>query len=228
MRILRGTILAVAAMAVMPSAAAVGDVWATSAAKGFRLNTLDEAPFVVASSSELADLMPIGWSKGESVVATGPNRTDTLVSVAEAAGSTNAVLCIDAGGVWHLYNPAYGTVRLGVAWSVFGGGGTLAESATLPFIMDTYKAGPNRRGRVRGAWPGISFTGDRWVGDGSAASTVTVVDPDGNATVTNFTGTGAMAFNPQTVGKWTITLANDLDTLTGDIMASGGITLIVR
>ena len=37
-----------------------------------------------------------------------------------------------------------------------------------------------------------------------------------------------MAFNPQTVGKWTITLANDLDTLTGDIMASGGITLIVR
>ena len=228
MRILCGTIFAVAAMAAMTSPAAVGDVRATSAAKSFRLNTLDEAPFVVASSAELADLMPIGWSKGESVVVTGPGGEDAIVSVAAAADSTNAVSCIDTSGVWRLYNPAYGVVKLGVQWAVFGGGGTLAESTVSPFVMDTYLAGPDRRGKMLGAWPSISFTGDRWAGDGSAASTVTIVDPDGNSVATNFTGIGAMAFSPQTVGKWTVTLANDVDTLTGEIMASGGFTIIFQ
>ena len=229
MRILCGTILAAAAMAAMTSSAAVGDVWATSAAKSFRLNTLDEAPFVVASSAELADLMPIGWSKGESVVVTGPGGEEAIVSVAAAADSTNAVSCIDASGVWRLYNPAYGTVKFGVQWGVFGGGGgTLAESPAVPFVMDTYLVGPNRRSKMLGAWPGISFTGDRWAGDGSAASMVTIVDPDGNSVTTNFAGIGAMVFSPQTVGKWTITLANDVDTLTGEIMASGGFAIIFR
>ena len=231
MRILCGTILAAAAMVSLTSSAAVGDVMATTAeAKAFRLNTLDEAPFVVASSSELADLMPIGWSKGESVTATAPGgAADALVSVAASAGSTNAVSCIDESGVWYLYNPAYGTVKLGVQLAVFGGGGgVMADSDASPFVMDTYRDGPDRRGRVLGTWPGISFTGDRWAGDGSAASTVTVVDPDGNATVANFTGTGSMAFDPQTVGKWTITLANGLDTLVGEITASGGFSIIFK
>jgi len=227
MRTLCGIILAAAAL---PLAAADGDFMASSpSACAFSLNTLDEMPFVVASQEDLASLMSIGWSKGESAVATAPDGTSTnLASVAASSGSATASSFVDEGGVWYLYNPAYGTVKLGVAWSVFGGGGTLAESATLPFIMDTYKAGPNRRGRVLGTWPGISFTGDRWAGDGSAASTVTVVDPDGNATVANFTGTGSMAFDPQTVGKWTITLANGLDTLVGEITASGGFSIIFK
>ncbi|MBR2838774.1 MAG: hypothetical protein IKE55_08325 [Kiritimatiellae bacterium] len=229
MRILCGTVLAVAAMAALPSSAAVGDVLATSAAMAFRLNTLDEMPFVVASQEELEGLMPIGWSKGESVTAIAPSgAADALVAVAEAAGSTNAASCINASGVWRFYNPAYGTVKLGVQSSVFGGGGTvLADSDVKPFVMDTFLAGPNRRGRATGPWPCISFTGDRWAGDGSVASTVTIVDPAGNSVTTNFAGSGAMVFDPQTVGKWTITLVNGLDTLTGDVMATGGNTIFL-
>ena len=174
-----------------------GIVLATTAeAHSFRLDTTGERPIVVSSQAELAALMPIGWRKGETVVATAPDGTTyQIVSSASAAGSLNVSQYIDASGVWKLDNSSYGTVKAGVAWSVFGGGGTLAESVTSPFVMDTYQTGPNRRiSALRSVWPGIAYSGDNWAGDKSAASTLTLVSPDGETTTTNFTGCGAQAF----------------------------------
>ena len=228
MRTLCGMILAAAAL---PLAAADGDFMASSpSACAFRLNTLDEAPFVVASQEDLASLMSVGWSKGESAVATAPDgASTTLASVASSSGSATASSFVDESGVWYLYNPAYGTVKLGVAWSVFGGGGTLAESATLPFVMDTYNAGPDRRiSKTFPAWPGIAYSGDVWAGDRAAESTLELVSPNGTTTTTNFTGCGALTFTPKKSGTWHVTLASDAETLVGTIYVSGGIVVSFR
>ena len=199
----------------------------TDAACSFRLDTTGEKPIVISSQAELAALMPVGWSKGETVVATAPDGTAyPIVSGASGAGSLNVSQYINASGAWIIENSAYGTVKAGVAWSVFGGGGTLAESTTSPFVMDTYQPGPNRHiSALRSAWPGIAYSGDIWAGDKSAASTLTLVSPGGETTTTNFTGCGAMEFAPKEIGLWSVSLASDVETLVGSIYVSGGFVL---
>ena len=88
----RLTLVAGAALAAaLPLCAVDGTVLATTAEPcSFRLDTIGENPVVVSSQEGLAALMPLGWSKGDDVVALAPNGiAHQIVSGASAAGSAS-------------------------------------------------------------------------------------------------------------------------------------------
>ena len=207
--------------AAQPLCAVDGTVLATTADPClFRLDTSGETPIVVSSQEELSGLMPIGWGKGDSVVATAPDGTTyQIISGASSSGSMSVSQYIDAAGVWLLENSTLGTVKAGVQWSVFGGG-QLAASDAKPFVADTVRVGPNRRGGYSDVWPAIAYTGDDWGRNSVLESTVTLVSPKGDTITTNFTGNGVMAFSPKQTGRWSVTLVNDSQTLEGAIFIS--------
>ena len=224
-----GTALA----AALPLCAVDGTVLATTVEPClFRLDTTGENPVFVSSQGGLAALMPLGWSKGDDVVAMAPDGTaHQIVSGASAAGSASVAQYVDAGGLWLLSNPTYGTVKLGVAWAVFGDGGTLAQSAAAPFVADTLLDGPNRR-NVMQPIPPIAYSGDGWGGDGTAVSSLTVAPPAGKGSATAFAGLegdGVQPFAFKRSGRWTVTLAMaDGTTREASIGIIGGIVMNFR
>ena len=102
-------------------------------------------------------------------------------------------------------------------------------SETASFVADTETSGPNRRVRgKRAVVPGISFTGDNWVGNGSAASTLTLTSPADVASAENLTGTGTFAFPMSSgFGVWTVSLAYGTTLLEAEIKYTGDGLLIV-
>ena len=224
-----GAILA----AALPLCAVDGTVLATTAEPcSFRLDSTGESPVVVSSQEGLAALMPLGWSKGDDVVALAPDGiAHPIVSSASAAGSASVAQYVDAGGVWLLSNPTYGTVKLGVAWSVFGDGGTLAESAAAPFVADTVLDGPNRRNAMQPI-PPITYSGDGWSGDGTAASSLTVAPPAGKGSPTVFAGLagdGAQPFAFNRSGLWSVTLTMADGTMREALISViGGFGMVIQ
>ncbi|MBQ9432070.1 MAG: hypothetical protein IJU44_11030 [Kiritimatiellae bacterium] len=213
--------------------AADGIVLATSTeACVFRLDTSGETPIVVSSQEELSGLMPIGWGKGDNVTVTSPDgATFPVVSAASEAGSETVSQHIQAAGVWLLENSTYGIVKVGVQWSVFGGGGQLAESDARTFVADTVGPGPDRRGKIPDAWPAIAYTGNSWGRNSvseSSESTLTLVPPHGAAITASFTGNGAMTFSPKQSGLWNIILKNESQTLVGTIFIPHGFLLLLN
>lgn len=225
------TFAAVAALSATGALAADGDFIASSSATAFSLNTTVSSVISVSSQSDIDSLMSVGWSKGESATLSASDgvTSHVLASVATQSGQASIASCLLSGGVWRLWNPAYGTVRVGVPWSVFSGEDvTIDTSSTQVFCVDTKSEGPNRRGSYLKFWPGIAYSGDLWAGSVSAVSTLTVVPPEGAPEVTNLTGCGALAFLPQEIGVYTLTLVSEAGTLTSEVRTSGGMSLIFR
>ena len=83
--------------------------------------------------------------------------------------------------------------------------GCLYECAQIRWVVDTKQAGPNRR-TPRKEVPHVAYSGDDWARDPSAASTLTLLSPDGITTTHALTGTGAREFELNTAGDWTLTL----------------------
>ena len=213
--------------------AADGDLLAEtqSPSPAFAVWASDGATWAVASAADIAALPPVAWRAGETATATSCDGTaTTLVSAAATDGSAAAASILISGGVWTFENVAQGTARVGVPWTVFDDGGTLASGAASPeFKADAKQTGPDRR-ISRPEAPEVAYTGDHWVGDALAFATLTVTPPAGAATVFNRTGTGTEAFDFTPSGIWTATLAMaDGTTLSATLdIRDLGTTIFVR
>ena len=84
--------------------------------------------------------------------------------------------------------------------------GCLYSWGDRSFPIDSVQDGPDRRTLKREELP-IAYSGDNWLGvDATAASTVTFIPPEGDATTLNPTGTGATRFTFDKPGTWTVRL----------------------
>ena len=171
----------------------------------FEVYSVDGATYSAGSLDEISSLPKVTWRKGETVTAAPcSGSVATLVASAESAGEV--AFAPDSGGVWTLVNSAQGTARIGVAWSVYDDGGTLAESSgTMPYGIDSMQPGPNRMTPRRSALP-IAYSGDSWIGDPSQSATLTIVSPGGAEMSSVLMGTGAFPFSFNDCGQWTVRL----------------------
>ena len=185
--------------------ASAGEDLATSAAYGsFRMDTSGK-PIVVSSQTGIGELPRVTYRAGETVAANGPDG-GSVVLVASAAPSAGTVAFVPTtGGLWQLVNSNGDTAFVGVGWSVFNDGWSLDLGSLSPFAMHTRGKGPNRRGRVN-AFPTVSYSGDRWLGDSVAASTLIFTSPNGMVSSLNMTGTGTTPFSFDDTGQWTVRL----------------------
>ncbi len=165
-------------------------------------------PAKIVDGTEIADLVDAGVA-GDGYVF--DYLGGDICSLARPSGF--AVLAA-GDGLWRLAATASGLVSV---------------SETASFVADTETSGPNRRVRgKRAVVPGISFTGDNWVGNGSAASTLTLTSPGDVASAENLTGTGTCAFPMSSgFGVWTVSLAYGTTLLEAEIKYTGDGLLIV-
>ena len=212
---------------------------AVSGDASFALDTSDEiaSPIVVSSAAELAALRGVAYRIGETVTATAPNGTETvLVSDANATGAV--AFSPASGGYWTLSNSSLETAKFLVAWAVNGDVDTaIVSSADYgAYWLDTVQAGPDRKLKKREV-PPVAYSGDDWAAVATSAtlpaSTITFTPPEGSGLETmtwNKTGDGAGTFTFGAKGDWTVTLAfADGTTRTATIaIESAGFTLTVR
>ena len=214
---------AVAVGAALPLRAVDGMVLATSGASPtFNVYSAYGATDTTATVSEIADLPSVFSKMGDTVTATAPNGQVTTLSSASLSSVLNA------GGVWTIASSSQGTARIGVAWTVYDDGGTLASGGTASgYGVDSVQAGPDRRLPLRNVLP-VAYSGDGWLGDASAASTLAFVSPANVETELDFSGTGAMAFDFGEIGAWTVRLKKDGALLReAQVLVTGGFTLFV-
>jgi len=238
MRTRFGTILAAVA-AALTAAADDGTLLAeTESAATFRVWSSADATYAVMSAAELSSLMPATYAAGETVTATSPSGVATAVVSSPASDGTvdlpqGAGGPINAGGIWNLTNSNGVQARIGIAWAVFGDGGTLAEtSAGTGFIADAAQTGPDRKLK-KNEVPPIAYSGDDWTGDLTKASTITFTPPEESGlevTTWSKTGNGAGAFTFNAKGVWTVMLAfADNTTRTAQIdIQTAGFMIIVK
>lgn len=223
MRAQFGILAAVAASAIQPLCAVDGTLLAQSGdSPAFIVYSAEGATYAAATQGEIDALPPVFRRMGETVTATSPSGS----MLALASSSLSSIL--NAGGVWTLVGSKHGTALIGVAWNVHNDGGTLASSVVADaFSVDSRHSGPDRRVNLQNIMP-VSYTGDNWNGDVSAASTLTFVSPDGIETTLNLTGTGATTeFKLCESGNWTVTLTMASGaTHTAIIKVSAGFVLM--
>ena len=121
----------VAASATLPALAVEAVCAATSETCEYRLDTY-ASPRAIKTQSELDALWKATYSAGETITVTEPGGADsTPVSAASAAGE--AVLTLNAGGLWTAVNSAQGTATFTVRHEIFGtqGAGTSASPAKI-------------------------------------------------------------------------------------------------
>ena len=189
--------------------AADGDLKASCVYDGpFAVNTVDASPFVAASAAEIAALPPVGYAKGETVTATGCTTVELVTSAMSASSCGSVRFSPGAGGSWTLSNSRGETARILIPFSVYGDYGTLmavTDGAFSPYVVDSLQTGPVRKVKDR-VYPPVAYTGDDWVRNSWAASTLSFVSPSGGETSFNLTGTGATQFNFGQSGRWTVSL----------------------
>ena len=107
--------------------------------------------------------------------------------------------------------------------------GLLYEWAQLTWAVDTRQAGPKRSVPKKDV-PAVAYSGDNWARDASAASTLTLLSPDGVTTTHSLAGTGAREFPLRKSGDWTLTLEMaDGRTLTSVVtVTESPFVLVVR
>ena len=193
-------IVATSACVVLPLCAVDGTVLGTSAASpAFAVYSVDGATYAAMSQADIAALPPVFSRSGETVTATSPSGGMTTLSSPSLAG------VLDAGGVWKLANSAQGTAHVGVAWAVYADGGTLADGVSGAYTVESMSPGPNRKVKKREA-PPVAYSGDNWLGNPSAASTLEFVSPSGDETNLGLVGSGAQQFTFNKPGQWTVRL----------------------
>ena len=226
----------VATFAATPALwAADGVVRATSTRPAtFSINTADSFPLAFTSQTAIDAYSdwPVTWRTNETVTATMQNGVvHTLASGTDGAGYATLASFVNAGGMWTLSNSVLGTVRIGVAWTVFDDGDTAITSGNVsdPYALDTQGDGPNRKVRGRKKFLPVSYTGDDWLRNPSAASTLTFTSPSAvDMVCTNLTGTGAFSYVPTEPGVWRVTLASSIGTQVADINVFGGMVFSFR
>ena len=209
--------------------AADGDLKASCVYDGpFAVNTVDASPFVAASAAEIAALPPVGYAKGETVTATGCTTVELVTSAMSASSCGSVRFSPGAGGSWTLSNSRGETARIIIPFPVYGDYGALmaaTDGASLSYMVDSLQSGPVRKVKNR-VFPPVAYSGDDWVGDETAASTLTIVSPLGAQTSCNLAGTGALPFSFNKSGRWLVRLAMaDGSAREASVDVSGGFVI---
>ena len=219
--------IAVATCATIPLMA--GEDLATSATyESFYLDTSGRQ-IVVSSQSDLAALAdkPVAYLAGETVTVVAPDGGNVAL-VTSAAADGDAAFSPTSGGLWQLVNSKGQVVPVGVTWSVFNDGWSLDLDTSSPFGMHTKGEGPNRRGRAS-EFPAVAYSGDGWLGDAAATSTLTITPPTGEASSQNFVGTDAAPFSFDRIGRWNVRLdASNGATYEATLYVSGGLCVVFQ
>ena len=230
-----GMILVATLAAVSVSWATDGVVMATTTRTAtFSINTVDTFPLAISSRTALDALAdwPVTWRTNETVTTiTQGGVVHSLVSEAGIPGNASFASFVNAGGMWTLSNSVLGSVQIGVSWAVFNDvDATLAtRDALKPYALDTQGNGPNRTVRGRKKMLPVAYTGDNWLRNPSAASTLTFTSPSAvDMVCTNLTGTGAFSYVPTEPGVWRVTLASSIGTQVADINVFGGMVFSFR
>ena len=200
------TFTAVVFAASMTLPLMAGEDLATSATyESFNLDTSGRQ-IVVSSQSDLVALAnkPVAYRAGESVTVIAPDGGN-IALVTSAAADGDATFSPTSGGLWQLVNSKGQTVPVGVAWSVFNDGWILDLGTSSPFVMYTNGEGPDRKGYPE-EFPAVSYSGDRWYGNTSAASTVTFIPQKGETVSMDMTGTGTTPFSFKGARRWIVRL----------------------
>lgn len=185
--------------------AADGDLLATDTSEGFVVYTSDDSLYSAKSSAEVAALPPVAYRAGETVKIKTPNGTISTLVEAQSSGGTVSLTSseIASGGAYTFVNSVQGEARVGVSWSL-GGGGTLSSYESTAFRVDSIQDGPNRRTSMSAA-PAVAYSGNDWKSGLSRGGDLTIVSPLG---VTHqFTGEGAQTFPFDKSGVWKVTLS---------------------
>lgn len=193
----------------------------------FEVYSADGATYAARSTAEIAALPSVTWRAGETVTAAKWNG-DTTTLATSAASDGSGSFAPNAGGVWTLVNSKQGTAYICVPWSVFGDSMSVTSDTSSAYAADSKQEGPNRTTRRKEA-PAVAYTGDNWVGDAAKAATLTFTSPSGKTTTLNRTGSGAIAFNFNEVGNWTVLLAMaDGTARTAVVTIDGGFTIVIQ
>ena len=214
---------------------------AVSGDASFALDTSEEiaSPIVVSSAAELAALRGVAYRIGETVTATAPDGTETvLVSDADAPGAV--AFSPASGGYWTLSNSSLETAKFLVAWAVNGDVDTaIVSSADYgAYWLDTVQAGPDRKAK-KSEVPPVAYSGDDWASVATSATlpaaTITFTSPGGSATTWSKAGTGADTFTFSERGTWKVELwyegsdtSDDPDATALIDISTGGFMLIIR
>ena len=224
MRIALRVFLAVfSANAVLPLCAVDGTVLGTSdASPAFAVYSVDGATYAAMSQAEIVALPPLFSRSGETVTATSPSGGVVTLS------SSSLASVLDAGGVWTIANSVQGTAHVGVAWAVYADGGALAEGVSGAYTVESMSPGPDRKVKKREA-PPVAYSGDDWLGNPSAASTLGFVSPSGDGTNMNLVGCGAQQFTFNKAGQWMVRLTAGGKVREAEVtIINGGFGLSIR
>ena len=212
MRIALRVFLAVfSANAVLPLCAVDGTVLGTSdASPAFAVYSVDGATYAAMSQAEIVALPPLFSRSGETVTATSPSGGVVTLS------SSSLASVLDAGGVWTIANSVQGTAHVGVAWAVYADGGALAEGVSGAYTVESMS-------------PPVAYSGDDWLGNPSAASTLGFVSPSGDGTNMNLVGCGAQQFTFNKAGQWMVRLTAGGKVREAEVtIIKGGFGLSIR
>lgn len=208
MRTCCGRNIACVAAAVIAATGAVhsvsaGDL-ATSSEFAFWLDTTTKT-FVLSSQADVDSFAAhsVTYRAGETVTAINPDNAKIALVAPEASSAGSVAFTPSIDGLWRLENSNGAVTLVGVTWGVFGQGWTRNFTALSPFQMHTVGHGPDRKAKRREI-PPVSYSGDDWMGDLSAAASLTFVSPSGSETSMNLAGTGAQTFTFSELGDWTV------------------------
>lgn len=165
-----------------------------------------ESPWKIVDNDELSEL---SVTDGFVFVIEGP-----LADLGEMSPPAGYAVAVGANG----------------SYSLAAADGASFIASEVAFRFDSKQPGPDRtvKGK-RGILP-FAFSGDDWVCDPTAASTLSFVSPSGATHNEECLGTGAVEYQLKVPGVWTVTLTGDgVTTLTSIINYEGdGFILEVR
>ena len=180
------------------------------------------SPRHIKTAGDQSALWPATRRAGETVTATSPSGGVVTLS------SSSLASVLDAGGVWTIANSVQGTAHVGVAWAVYADGGALAEGVSGAYTVESMSPGPDRKVKKREA-PPVAYSGDDWLGNPSAASTLGFVSPSGDGTNMNLVGCGAQQFTFNKAGQWMVRLTAGGKVREAEVtIIKGGFGLSIR
>lgn len=84
--------------------------------------------------------------------------------------------------------------------------GVLYSGRAVASVMETVRPGPDRRIKLRDALA-VAYSGDAWIGNSTAPSTLKIESPSGVVTEEQHEGSGVVPFTPAEKGVWKVTLS---------------------
>lgn len=104
--------------------------------------------------------------------------------------------------------------------------GLLFLGAEASFPIDTRGTGPDRRMR-RNETMLLAYSGNEWIGDEAASSSLSIVYETDTRADMEFTGNGTVLFEPRTTGVYTVTLTAGENVSTSRISVSLAGTFVI-